>query len=144
LAGALRDFWYLSGHIGEGHRWLEASLASGADAPAAQRARALLALGEFANDLRDPERGAAALQESLALYRALGDRLGTSHALYLLGCQAADQGDYATAEPLMTQARAHAEAVGDHFCCNASVYQLGVIAQGRGDLDLAMARYEES
>jgi hypothetical protein len=76
---------------------LEASLAVGADAPAEHRARALLVLGEFANDLGDLERGTTALQESLALYRVLGDRLGTGFALDMLGCAAEDHGDYAQA-----------------------------------------------
>ena len=144
LSGALRSFWYLRGHLGEGRRWLEASLAIGADAPAAQRARALLVLGWFTDELGDPERGTAALHESLALYRALGDRFGTGNALDLLGCAAEDQGDYALAEQLMTEARACFEEVGIQHSINQAVYHLGVIAQGQGDLDLAMARYEEA
>jgi predicted ATPase/DNA-binding CsgD family transcriptional regulator len=144
LSGALRDFWYMRGHIREGRRWLEASLAVGADASAAHRARALLVLGEFANDLGDLERGTTALQESLALYRVLGDRHGTGFALDLLGCAAEDRGEYALAERLMTEARACFEEVGDQHNLCQSVYHLGVIAQGQGDLDLAMAHFAES
>jgi predicted ATPase/DNA-binding CsgD family transcriptional regulator len=144
MSGALRDFWYLRGHIQEGHRWLAASLAIATGTPSGRRARALLALGEFAHDLGDLNGGTAALRESLALYRTLDDRLGASHALYLLGSQAADLGAYDVAERFMAEARALAEAEGDRYCVNASDYQLGVIAQGQGNFDLAMARYAES
>jgi non-specific serine/threonine protein kinase len=144
LSGALRDFWYMRGHIREGRRWLEASLAVGADAPVEHRARALLVLGEFANDLGDLERGTTALQQSLALYRALDDRLGTGFALDLLGCAAEDYGDYALAEQLMTEARSCFEEVGNRHNLSQSVYHLGVIAQGQGDLDLAMTHFAEA
>jgi predicted ATPase/DNA-binding CsgD family transcriptional regulator len=145
ISGALRDFWYLRGYIREGHRWLGAGLAIGDEVPPAHRARALLALGEFANDLGDSDRGTAALRESLELSRALGDRLSTGVALDLLGCHAEDQGDYATAERLMTEARACFEAVGGRYwLISQSTFHLGVIAQGQGHLDLAMARYEEA
>jgi predicted ATPase/DNA-binding CsgD family transcriptional regulator len=144
LSGSLGGFWCLRGHIGEGRRWLEASLAIGADAPAAHRARALLGLGWFANVLGDPERGTAVLQESLALYRSLGDRSGTGNALNLLGIAAEDHGAYALAEQLMSEARACFEEIGDCHWTSQAIYHLGVIAHGQGNLDLAMARYEES
>jgi predicted ATPase/DNA-binding CsgD family transcriptional regulator len=144
LSGALRDFWYMRGHFREGRRWLEASLAVGADAPAEHRAGALLVLGEFANDLGDLERGTTALQESLALYRVLDDRLGTGFALDMLGCAAEDHGEYAQAQQLMTEARACFEEVGNQHNLSQSVYHLGVIALGQGDLDLAMAHLAES
>ncbi|MBW3634088.1 MAG: tetratricopeptide repeat protein, partial [Chloroflexi bacterium] len=144
LSGTLLSFWYMRGHIGEGRRWLEASLAIGADVPAAHRARALLGLGWFANELGDPERGTAALQESLALYRALGDRFNTGNALDLLGIAAEDHGDYALAEQLMTEALACFEEIGNYHSISQAIYHLGVIAYGQGDLDLAIARYEES
>ena len=145
MSGALRDFWYLRGHQAEGRRWLDAALGTAAgEAPTADRAQALLALGELANDLGDPARGEAALRESLDLYRSLGDRQGAAFALDLLGVEAEDRGAYAVAERLMTAARADFEALGDrHTACQA-LYHLGVIALGQGDADLAMTRWDEA
>ena len=142
--GSLRDFWYLRGHLREGHRWLQAAVAIGADAPAEYRALALFGLGWFANDVDDPELGTAALQESLALYRTLGDRLGTALVLDLLGCGAEDRGDYAAAERFLTEARAHFIAVDNHTGISQATFHLGVIAYGQGDLDRAMAYYDDS
>jgi predicted ATPase/DNA-binding CsgD family transcriptional regulator len=144
LSGALRDFWYLRGHLIEGRRWLEAAVAIGTDASVQHRARALFGLGWFTIDLGDLERGTAALKASLALYRELGDRLGIGLALDLLGCAAEDHGDYALAERLMTEARSHFVAVDNRHGISQSTFHLGVIAQGQGDLDLALARYAES
>jgi predicted ATPase/DNA-binding CsgD family transcriptional regulator len=144
IAGALRDYWYLRGHVGEGKRWLEAALAISAAAPADCRAKALFALGWFANDVDDMARGTTALQESLELYRMLGDELGIGLVLDLLGCAAEDRGDYSAAERFMTEARAHFIAVDNHPNISQSTFHLGVIAYGQGHLDRAMAHYIES
>src|SRR5215208_8121308 len=46
LSGALGEFWHVRGHLEEGRRWLEATLARGDDAPA--RIKALLHAGWIA------------------------------------------------------------------------------------------------
>lgn len=74
LCGALMDFWYLRGHAQEGRRWLAASLAIETEVPATYRARGLLGYGEFTIDVGETESGVAAIQESLALYRASGNQ----------------------------------------------------------------------
>jgi non-specific serine/threonine protein kinase len=142
MSGALLDYWFLRGHVGEGCRWLAASLAIGDAASAPLRARALLGLGKFASRLGESNRAMAALEESLALYRALDDRRGVGHVLTVLGRIAEDDGNYAAAEHCLTEAQSCFAALGDDHCLSQSRYHLGVVAQGRGDLDLAMARYE--
>ncbi len=144
LSVALLDFWYLRGHIPEGRRWLEASLAIGGDAPAIHRARAWHGLGEFAHDLGDAPRAASAIEEGFALFRALGDRHGEGLGLTMLGVMAEDRGDYATAERRLTEARAIFQALGDPHCLEQTIYHLAVVALGQGDLDLALARCEEA
>ena len=141
ISGALLDFWFLRGHVDEGHRWLTASLAvAGQDMPSL-RARGLLGVGQLASRLGDAESAVAALEESLMLYRDLDDRYGTGRVLTVLGRVHEDEGDYVTAEQLLTEAHACFEDLGDVHCRSQTLYHLGIVAQGQGDLDLAMARY---
>jgi non-specific serine/threonine protein kinase len=144
LGGALQDFWYLRGHLREGRRWLEAAVAIGADAPTDRRAPALTGLGWLAHFQGDAERAADALEQGLALYQGLGDRLGTGNALNLLGIMAEDRGAYDAAAPLFAEARACFEEVGDRSLVSHAEYHLGLLALGKGDLDRAMEHLAEA
>ena len=65
----------MRGHLEEGRRWLEATLARGDDAPA--RVKALLHAGWIAWEQVDYERSEALGEEALALAREQGDRAAT-------------------------------------------------------------------
>jgi non-specific serine/threonine protein kinase len=86
LAGLLHNFWYWRGYHGEGQRWLDRLLAR---APAKidprVQAEALLGTGRFAYLLGDYGRAKLDLEESLNLFRALGDQSGSGWALNFLG-----------------------------------------------------------
>jgi non-specific serine/threonine protein kinase len=93
LAGALWWFWHLRGHNAEGRAWLAAFL----DAPAAAaattfRGRALFGAGFLAWstcllqwDAAMQEEAGRRFEESLALFRSLGDRHGMAYALWGIG-----------------------------------------------------------
>jgi predicted ATPase len=105
LAGAMWWFWYLHAHRREGLQWLERALsqswgaaampAGGREAPADARAtRAKVALGAARIAWEQPpaEPGKkpaswcqARLEESVALYREVGDRYGVADALSAFG-----------------------------------------------------------
>src|SRR5204862_327320 len=77
FAGALLWFWRLHSHWSEGRAWLERALApvgGGAGPSMASRARVLLGTGMLANVQGDYDVAAAAIEESVELWRALGDR----------------------------------------------------------------------
>src|SRR5581483_7521985 len=74
LLASLGAFWVLQRHFAEGSRWPEAALSGSAGLPATLRAR----VGALSGLLRWLARGdyagaAQLLEESLALFRALGD-----------------------------------------------------------------------
>ena len=73
ILAAMSWFWYAHGHLREGAQWLEAALAIDAPVPAQLRARAVQGLGILADLLGEPERAAACFEESLAIFRRLGD-----------------------------------------------------------------------
>jgi tetratricopeptide (TPR) repeat protein len=88
LASALRSFW-AHGQAAEGRRWLLLALRVGAQSGAplldsrgrAARAKALCCLGTLLFEEGQVEAAGQALDESLQLYRQLGDRAGRAMAL---------------------------------------------------------------
>ena len=87
LAGALGEFWYLSGHLGEGRRWLESVLTAGAEGSEPARAKALTWAGAMrwiTREQDDYERLTDLGEEGLALYRRLGNDAEVALALQTL------------------------------------------------------------
>ena len=78
-------FWWLHGHLDEGRRWMEKALAREPDLPDPVRARLLLVAGTLAQGRSDWEPARGYLEESLELFRRLGDEEGTAYALAGMG-----------------------------------------------------------
>jgi ATP/maltotriose-dependent transcriptional regulator MalT len=82
LGWALWLFWGIRAHFAEGRRWMEQALsANGSAMPAAARAKALFVAGMMANYQGDHNVAEPLVDESLASFRELGDKLGTAWAL---------------------------------------------------------------
>jgi predicted ATPase/class 3 adenylate cyclase len=97
LAASLSRFWHVRGHISEGVRWLDQTLARSGDAAPADRAKALALRGYLAALQGEYGKAQGFLDQSLALSRAAGDRRGVATALEALGNVAAMAGDFAAA-----------------------------------------------
>jgi predicted ATPase/class 3 adenylate cyclase len=81
-AGALWRFWQQRGHLAEGRRWLEETLAMPSGrAPTAARAKALTGAGGIAW-WSDQGASRAFYDEALAIERELGDPVRLAEALY--------------------------------------------------------------
>lgn len=147
LAGTLGRFWVTRGYHGEGHAWLEESLAmnGGSDhVQAAPRAKALHRLATIDLELGDYPHAAARYQESLDLYRELKDERGTAIALNGLGGTARYEGDYARAQALFEESLALLRALGDRAAIPGRLMNLGQVVARRGDYARAAALFEES
>jgi predicted ATPase len=84
LAGALREFWLLQGYLEEGQQRVVALLAgAGAAEPSWPLAKALRAAGWLAFH-QHHGRAPALLEESLAMERQLGNKLGIAESLFHL------------------------------------------------------------
>ncbi|HET6315589.1 MAG TPA: tetratricopeptide repeat protein, partial [Chloroflexota bacterium] len=111
LANALLRFW-LTGGMAEGRDWLEEVLrlessqrqAAMPEVSDATRAWALFGSGRLAVRLGDDALGAQRGEQSLALFRAVGDSAGRLAALNLLALAAQDTGDYERALALYREA----------------------------------------
>jgi len=86
LAGALFDFWYIRGQLGEGERWLERALAmSGRLGRVKERAKAMYGAGRLAWRKGNHAVARSHLQESVTIWRELGDRQALAYSLTFLG-----------------------------------------------------------
>ena len=81
LAVALWEFWRARGHFAEGSRWLDDALARNPER-SALRARALFAAGAFDVRRGRVDRVVRLGEESVEIYRELGDRGATAEALH--------------------------------------------------------------
>jgi non-specific serine/threonine protein kinase len=148
LAVALAEFWEERGHAREGREWLESLLRrpaarDGQGPPAPLRARALASIAWLAFGPGDYEGAAPLAEQSLALWRALGQIGNSPVALNTLAYVAGHQGDVARQEALFRQSLALCQAQGDtHGRANVLSW-LGTLRRSLDDLDGALALLEE-
>jgi predicted ATPase/transcriptional regulator with XRE-family HTH domain len=133
LGGALEEFWRIRGHLSEGRGRLAAALAQpGAEAPTVARARALRGLGRLAFFQGDIYPARALLEESIALWRTLGDKLGLAHTLYELPDLLHIQGEKMQVEYVEEAIRLYREAGNAQGLARATML-IGSLAEERGD-----------
>ena len=146
LGSALWRFWERRSHLSEGRRWLEQVLALGVRVPASMRAKMLAASGFLAFRQSDYGAGRSLEEESLSIYRELGDKTGIALSFTFL----ADL-EYALGDPIpgmaltrFEQALALWREAGDPWGIAKALSDLGEGARTIGDYQAARARYEES
>jgi predicted ATPase/class 3 adenylate cyclase/DNA-binding CsgD family transcriptional regulator len=144
LAGALRKFWVVRGHIAEGLSYLEKVLAKGEGIiSTSQRARALDQAGGFARFLGDLNRAEELLRESLQLRRELADARGIAATLNRLGMVAIGRYDFPAARSLTEEALALFKEQGDQTRIPWALSQLAEIACEQGNYIQASSLCEE-
>jgi predicted ATPase/class 3 adenylate cyclase len=141
LAGALGRFWLLRDYWHEGLGWVETMLAATVPAPTACRARALYAAGALSPDR---VRARLWLEESITLWRQLGDRAGLAYALDELADKRRISHDLAGALAAAEESRALFAALGDTGGLAWSLFELGRIALRHNDLAQARSLLEQS
>ncbi len=145
LAGALNWFWVHGGYYAEGRRWIERGLSlSTAGERTVARGKALNAIGNLANYEWDLVRAQALLEESISLWRELGDVRGLAFALFWLGAVTHNLGDLGAARPLTAESLALYRELGDAYGLGMALLGLGRIAQGENNLSEASSLYEQS
>jgi predicted ATPase/class 3 adenylate cyclase len=144
LGTALERFWVIRGHRTEGLAFLERALASSAEVATDVRAKALLAAARLAFVQSHYTRGEVLAQESLALFRELGDRRGIALALDRLGTAAWRRGDFAAARGLLEEGLALFRALDDQGRVAWSLFTLGLLNAKQGAYTRACALFEDS
>ncbi|HEX6477286.1 MAG TPA: tetratricopeptide repeat protein [Ktedonobacteraceae bacterium] len=141
---ALERFWVVRGHRNEGLTFLERVLAVSAEVPIDVRAKALLAAARLAFIQSNYNRGEALAQESLELFRKLGDKRGIALSLDRPGMAAWRRGNFPVARALMEEALALFKEVGDQDRVAWSLFTLGLLNNKQGEYSKAYALLQES
>jgi predicted ATPase/class 3 adenylate cyclase len=142
-AGALWRFWHQRGHLAEGRRWLDETLAMpSGQAPTAARAKALAGAGGIAW-WSDQAASRAFYEEALAIERELGDPARLAEALYNQAFVAAAEHDQEAAARLLEESLELFRRVGDEDGV-ARVLAMRVVPDAMaGAWDRVVARMEE-
>jgi predicted ATPase/DNA-binding CsgD family transcriptional regulator len=145
LSSTLSWFWYLHGYLREGCGWLERVLAlPGASERTVYRAKALYGVGGLARFLGNFTLARSCLEESLALWRELGDRQGCAYTLARLGIVLKLQGDLVVAHGLLEESVALFRQGGDKWGLALALFGLGGTVSSEGDFPAAICALQES
>jgi predicted ATPase/DNA-binding CsgD family transcriptional regulator len=143
LCAALWWFWEWSDYVYEGWSFLERALEGSEEVAAPVRAKALWSAGNLASYLGYFERGEALCQESLALFRAIGDTKGMGTAVFQLAWIAELKCDFAAARSRYEESLVLAREVGDKSLVAWALSFLAGIAVQQGEYARARPLLEE-
>ena len=142
MAGPLWWFWYMRGLLGEGRAWLQRALAATPAEATGERALALRAVAALARIMGDHAEAVRQSEESLLLYRELGDERGVAAALNSLCVNCMASGDLDSARRYGEESLAAIERLGEPQGMATSRNNLGLVTRIEGDLDRAAALFE--
>ena len=144
-ARLMYSFWDARGHWSEGREWLAKFL----DLPEASRrtesrAKALQAAGDLAMFQYDRESAWRLLEESLDIFRELGNRAGEAYDLESMAYLSKVFGDFEAACRLAEDSLAILREIGDKKRIANSLYLLGQVHHMQSDDEAARTYYEEA
>jgi len=144
LAGSLKLFWRVRGHLAEGRRWLERALAHAGPQPTAARAKALEAAGAVASRQGDYTAAKSYWQQGLEAWRELREDAGVARCLGDLASVVDIEGDAEQAISLYEQSAELFRGLGLDFELATVVSNLGDCLTSQGRLDAAAKLFEEA
>ena len=143
LGGAMCQFWAMRGHLSEGRQTLEGILSgSNLETVSLQaRGKALNGAGVMAYTQGDYGQAKVLCQESLELFRKLGNRRGIASSINGLAFVAMVAGDYAAASAMFEESLVLFRELGDKWNLADTLYFSALAASFRIDqTDTAAAR----
>jgi predicted ATPase len=144
FGGALWELWRIHGPISEGRNFLERALAESQGVTASVQAWALAAAANLANMQADNDRAEALAEESLALFRELGDTQGIALSLRQLAFVAKRRGTFAAARSLNEESLTLFREAGDNENAAWSLFNLAWLAITQGEYGRGHTLLEES
>jgi predicted ATPase len=137
-------YWWLSGHISEGSRWMDEALASDPDASPTTRARLLTISATLGQAIAGFETARTKNDESMEIFRELGDDDGLYFAMGTGGLIALGQGQPELGRSLMEESGRERLKMGDKWASGAMFGFAATVALGQGDLTSARSLAEKS
>lgn len=144
IAADLGMFWKDRGHLSEGRQWLETLLTGAETVDTSIRAHALDTVGMTARWLGDFAQSRVYLEESLRLYRSVGDQHEEGTVLTHLGGLARTQGDLARAAEILEEALRVTRESGNLYYATSVLANLGEVRMQQGDYQQARQMLEEA
>jgi predicted ATPase/DNA-binding CsgD family transcriptional regulator len=144
MGAALALFWELNYSFHEGWNVLSQALVGSEEVAVRMRARGLVAAGWMALRLGHFERAEILCQKGLALFRAIGDRAGMGHAVFLLAQSASERGDPVAARSRYKESIVLNREAGNKTLIAWSLTLEGYIALYQGEYAGARTGIEES
>lgn len=145
LSAALFYFCQGRGYRQEGRGWLEGALALASPSNRTRaRAEALAAAGGLGILLGDFHGARQQLEESVTIWREVGDAFGLAFALTYYSIVLALTGDGVAAGAAGEETLRIAREAGDHWHLGLALHGSGVGVRDRGDFTTARALYDES
>ncbi len=144
LVSALGYFWFRQGHYLEGKYWTTRAVEFSEDAPPAIRAGVLHAAGLAGHYLHEPELGKSLHQQSLALYREIGDQREVGWVLIQLAIHSVGNLDeYEEAITLCEEGLSILREVNDLGGVAQALNMIGELSRLYGDTKRAKEAYTE-
>lgn len=144
MIGGLYLFWDIRGYVREGRRQAEAVLRhTGAEWVSTGRAKALLTASRLTYFQREHAAARDLAEESLAVWRKLGDKRGIISALEGLGLVAWHQGDIEMGEPLLEESLAIRKEIRYDLGITELLALLSYVAVSRREYSKAIGLVEE-
>jgi predicted ATPase/DNA-binding SARP family transcriptional activator len=153
LSANMGEFWEVRGYWSEGRQWLEQALAlnrtvdTGGNLPSGVQnwpAHAFWQAGTLAWRQCDYATARKLLEQSLTMYRKLGNSERLTSVLGTLGGVVFEQGDYPTAKALYEEHLAARRAVGDPVWMSDALFCVGLVAYHQGEYAIAQKLLQES
>jgi predicted ATPase/tRNA A-37 threonylcarbamoyl transferase component Bud32/Tfp pilus assembly protein PilF len=145
MAGGLGRYWFMRGRWSEGRALLSEILARpDAGERTSARATALDWTTWLAYWQGDFEKALALGQESLSIWKDVGDASGLAQTLNNLGAVTQELGDYAKSRQYHEKSLAFRRQIGDRRAIAVSLHNLGELCLRQGDYAQARAVYQES
>jgi predicted ATPase/class 3 adenylate cyclase len=143
LCRLLTPYWFYRGQMREADHWGRVLLSTTTEQHG-RRAEALALAGRFRLFVDEPRSARALLEESLAIFRAEGDRLGLARCLADLGTVATMEGRSDDAIAALTEAAALHRGLDDEpYEATVDLHALAEALRDAGRLDEARARFED-
>ncbi len=144
LGAAMLRYWEKQEYFSEGREMLDGVLTvPGARLRTRERARALLAAAILSFAQGGMGEGTSLAQESLEIFREIGDRRGWVAALNDLAVGAFSRGEFATAAPLFEEALSILEEIGDRLAAERTRMNLADTLRASGNEERAGALFQQ-
>jgi len=133
LGGALYSFWFVRAYFSEGRDFLERALSRGDEVAAPVRAKALYAASQLNDALGSLDQAEEFYEQSLELYRELGDIRGIASCLHLLADIAWGRANLALARSEGEESLLLFRELDDKRSVAYLLYHLGSLAVEQGE-----------